>query len=1198
MGSPVKIADTLSPEDVSHCIRFHRHDRHLHTLQSRGTTAVWNLMQRRGFGYLADEVGMGKTWQAMGTIALQFLKEPESRVVVVCPGIDLQRKWAKNWDAFAAGNLLLYDGLLRDRYEGRIGLKAVVHHRLRDLAEDLVLDSNRLHILRYSSFSRPLWFGSLDEPSTEEIEEYYCECIRNIGYDGLDECERKAIEKGTGDLDELYRELNRCYSFRVGKLVDARHIDLLVIDEAQYLRHTGNARNTNLRLVFHRKNLGKVLFLSATPLHRGEEDVLVLDHYLHNSGIRTSYEANGSDIVPTMRDFMVRRMRTYVDARGRNYTKHVYRSYVPHQVDPRDDPFHCLALGVVQKRLVAALDGRNHRFRIGECSSFESLQRSVTRRQVTRDSDGQEAPRTEFEHDAEANRRGRREEREDESPDRMFIDQLSRSYVNTMARYLPSSAASHPALPHAKIDATVAMLADRCLLAGRREKMVVFVRRLDTVDELMRRLNSEHQRAIDHRIELWLGALPRRAGISRAAEYWRLKADADDVAPPDEENSPEDDDETMVHMSFYNALRVPASGSRERRGMLASFQAGLLAKARRGKSNPLGFLVSDVPSAQWDDFCSALGFPPDSVEAILRRAEHGQPVGYPPVISVLRRCLVQTLRRSDFLVDLDIMRRFVAPGRRLSRTLVECLSGSLKLHGGRPISENPDLWEYVVNWRGRLRDWYLHLPLILENCLADVTTQNWEEKVDSLFYHVGPVAGRSGRITAEQTVTQFKLPAFPNILVCTDVLREGIDLHLFCDSVCHYGVAWSSGDLEQRIGRVDRFAGLVSRRIGQFDDADLGKIPRVEVGFPYLAGSLDSRQVERVRRRKADSDLALDFGERSTGDGSIGVDELYERLRLRSSLQGRGVFEPEGLERLPSVLSIEGLDELKQADQSLLRVGQQIRAHAQKVSGSQWEGDRLKTADECFYTLRFVPRVGCFVLSEHRVCEHPPGSASVRWVYRKVGGRYTHFTERELLLPAAKGSDLRVLVEAFMQARAHGQPCGIPRHQCPAGFVYSPVLRTACVDVEIDNPVKPDSPRSQMVYLEVADGTHYMKSYITDADSQHVESFAEKVGLPRISGIDAVVVALNDECVPGWYAVDAGHLVHMLAIDASELVSPELARHLAVTADRLQLLMTAADERMGNYRAQVSLESICGSCDSDTLQRWRHACRALKRRQG
>ena len=78
------------------------------------------------------------------------------------------------------------------------------------------------------------------------------------------------------------------------------------------------------------------------------------------------------------------------------------------------------------------------------------------------------------------------------------------------------------------------------------------------------------------------------------------------------------------------------------------------------------------------------------------------------------------------------------------------------------------------------------------------------------------VVGVTGSAAVNETaIRRFKMPFYLQITVCTDVLKEGEDLHTFCDQVVHYGIAWTSGILEQRIGRVDRFFSQIERRLCQ-----------------------------------------------------------------------------------------------------------------------------------------------------------------------------------------------------------------------------------------------------------------------------------------------------------------------------------------------------------------------------------------------
>src|SRR5215218_285064 len=69
--------------------------------QLRGAVAIHNILQREGIAYLADEVGMGKTYVALGAIALFRHFQPDFRVAVIAPRENIQAKWLKEWDNFA-----------------------------------------------------------------------------------------------------------------------------------------------------------------------------------------------------------------------------------------------------------------------------------------------------------------------------------------------------------------------------------------------------------------------------------------------------------------------------------------------------------------------------------------------------------------------------------------------------------------------------------------------------------------------------------------------------------------------------------------------------------------------------------------------------------------------------------------------------------------------------------------------------------------------------------------------------------------------------------------------------------------------------------------------------------------------------------------------------------------------------------------
>src|SRR6187431_2070283 len=61
--------------------------------QLAGAVAIHNILKRQNVAYLADEVGMGKTYVALGAMALFRHFNPEFRVLVIAPRENIQQKW-------------------------------------------------------------------------------------------------------------------------------------------------------------------------------------------------------------------------------------------------------------------------------------------------------------------------------------------------------------------------------------------------------------------------------------------------------------------------------------------------------------------------------------------------------------------------------------------------------------------------------------------------------------------------------------------------------------------------------------------------------------------------------------------------------------------------------------------------------------------------------------------------------------------------------------------------------------------------------------------------------------------------------------------------------------------------------------------------------------------------------------------------
>src|SRR5258708_239839 len=95
-----------------------------------------------------------------------------------------------------------------------------------------------------------------------------------------------------------------------------------------------------------------------------------------------------------------------------------------------------------------------------------------------------------------------------------------------------------------------------------------------------------------------------------------------------------------------------------------------------------------------------------------------------------------------------------------------------------------------------------------------------------------PVGGMWGKVN-RTLVQQFRMPGYPFVLVTTDLLQEGEDLHSFCSSIYHYGISWSASSMEQRIGRIDLVRSQTDRRLTNLNRDPPGD-EVLQLTFPHL----------------------------------------------------------------------------------------------------------------------------------------------------------------------------------------------------------------------------------------------------------------------------------------------------------------------------------------------------------------------------
>ncbi len=104
----------------------------------------------------------------------------------------------------------------------------------------------------------------------------------------------------------------------------------------------------------------------------------------------------------------------------------------------------------------------------------------------------------------------------------------------------------------------------------------------------------------------------------------------------------------------------------------------------------------------------------------------------------------------------------------------------------------------------------------------------------------GTGKGREGSAeTRQRLMLAFNTPFFPEVLVASSVLAEGVDLHLNCRYLIHHDLSWNPSTLEQRTGRVDRI-GAKAEMVGK----------PIEVFMPFIGGTQDEKQYRVVMDRE------------------------------------------------------------------------------------------------------------------------------------------------------------------------------------------------------------------------------------------------------------------------------------------------------------------------------------------------------------
>ena len=441
--------------------------------------------------YIADEVGLGKTYIALGIASLlrHFSSNPENHQdVIIVPKNNLQLKWKKEILQFSNNNYQLLDNRVKSVIGKPTG-EITIHNQLEAIAADVPT----YHLYRSSSFS----FGLSIDESTKILDDLQHCFIDPVSLAYLEEAKRLGYLKNTnkGLLKKFC-----AYLMAITNPI----IELLIVDEGHNFKTgPGSAENAEVAArnavasrffgikmnteedlkIFSdfpelknqvKPRVQKLIVLSATPKTyslveiKNQLDCFLPNHILSNC----KREADIKEKLPyflirgkmeyTIRDIRHTRNQCRFEHRNGNANKAI--DAPPIQLKEGEQ---ALFMGLLQYNTIRHLNQKhNGNVEMGMLAGFETYRL-----------DAQKFAKDEPEYE------DTRSTRINKSQDQPILEQLMESWTETFLDTPP-----HPKQT-VMVDALLEMM-------KRGEKALVFVRRVASAYELEQRLMHRWQKEV------------------------------------------------------------------------------------------------------------------------------------------------------------------------------------------------------------------------------------------------------------------------------------------------------------------------------------------------------------------------------------------------------------------------------------------------------------------------------------------------------------------------------------------------------------------------------------------------------------------------------------------------------------------------------------------------------------------------------
>lgn len=844
-------------------------------IQAEGSAKLWNILQEKNIALLADEVGMGKTYQALAIMITLWLQKPNAKVLLYAPNENVAEKWIKEYETFIRYHYKFADDKIKSSINGQPLRKAVYCENQLELLKFVNQEWPSLYVCKTSSLSNFL----SKKITQDEIDNLKIGIIKNVDDNSSDEEKSKW----------MYRFAKKCNDF-ICKKLGANNIspfDLIVFDEAHYLRNAD--ANTNRSLVAHSffakrdvKNYDgqkelmaflsqKVLLLTATPNHSGAKNI---------ESVVSIFNNDYKGVLPAniLNQICVRRFRR-LDGK----TKHQYREEL-------DEP---VEMNTIQEKLFFALYQRSlvkhkaeqykkhkdnsnaqnpYKLLFGYLEGFEFL--PTNKSEFIKKSTDQNKSSDFAERD-----------------DKKVIQDLAEAHYKVYKKY-----PIHP-----KYNKTIDTLSPLNSNGLHPDKRVVFVRRIPSVFELSRRIieaydNQFTQLLLDYKaldvpkdFKSWSENRLRKffatEGKSSDEDEMELNIESDT------DFNSTDTDAYNVSSKYYSQFTIkkeakykttdcsnfrnrfikeltvfslfmkPAANYIDQPYIFKKLQ--YQGDKRNYALSALEQRISDLAQSSKDLLSSSLNTITES------KAYTSQPFNtiftlwvnhiYNSNEQILKEALKEY--NSFSAIEKEAFSNYLSKGILFASSYLILFYAYYKNLTKKENLKSDDL--YIAFCKAVDKDMFqnglVHLIAkavstfrIFYKKELNLTQDNLLNEKWTFLNNTSPVYPVCAETNRSSILKAFNTPFYPNVLVATSVLQEGVDLHYHCNEVIHYGLAWTQGDNEQRVGRVDRLNGKMENLLRKSENVVL------PIHYPYLKNTIDEDQTARFILRKKEAEKLID----------------------------------------------------------------------------------------------------------------------------------------------------------------------------------------------------------------------------------------------------------------------------------------------------------------------------------------------------